>query len=405
VSPQRKSFIMRVLHVIPSVSEEDGGPSFALRLMARGLTQSGIQVDVATTDVDTQGDRPGVPLEEAAQEDGARVFYCRRQTRFYKVSLPLARWLAQNICQYNLVHIHALFSYASTAAAHQAMKHRVPYVIRPLGVLNRWGMEHRRPWLKQLSFRLVEQRIVENAAAMHYTSEQEWREAEMAGVTTRAAVIPLGIDVTKFRSLPTPERFYHRFPQARGRQVVLFLSRLDAKKGLDLLLPAFAEARRKHPAALLSIVGSGETSFVAGLHAMAEHLEISDHILWAGFLTGEDKLSAMAAASVFALPSHSENFGIALVEALAGGLPCLLSDQIGIASEIETADAGLIAACDKAEVNVGLQWLLADSELRARLAVNARRLAQRRFSLEAMTGSLIELYEQVAARRSVARIC
>ena len=372
--------------------------------MARGLAQTGIQVDVATTD-DGEISRRDAPPAGAAREDGARVFAFRRQSQFYKVSLGLARWLAQNVRHYDLVHIHALFSFSSGAAARQAAKDRVPYVIRPLGVLNRWGMENRRRRLKQVSFRFFERPMIESAAAMHYTSEQERREAEMAGVTTRAAVIPLGIDLAEFRRLPPPERFYQCFPQARGRQVILFLSRLDAKKGLDLLLPAFAEARRRHPSALLAVAGSGDAAFVAGLRARAEQLGISDDILWAGFLTGEDKLAAMAAASLFALPSYSENFGIALVEALAAGLPCLLSDQVGIAPEIESAGAGLVAACDESAVGSALQRLLADSELRARFAGNACRLAERRFSMEAMTGSLIELYEQVAAQRLAAAVC
>src|SRR5689334_6151716 len=288
---------MRVLHVIPSVSLKDGGPSHALRLMTRELAQAGIQVDVATTDADGNAARLDVPLDEPVEQDGIRFFYFRRQSRFYKLSLPMTRWLSEHISEYDLLHIHALFSYASSAAAHQAFDKDIPYIIRPLGVLNRWGMANRRRLLKRLSLRFIERRILQNAAAIHYTSEQERREAAAIGVNAKAAVIPLGIDTAEFDVLPAPDRFYERFPVAADRQIILFLSRLDQKKGLDLLLPAFAEVRRQHPTALLAIAGSGDDGFINGLHALAEQLKIAEHILWLGFLSGQDKLSAMAAAA------------------------------------------------------------------------------------------------------------
>src|SRR5262249_34894660 len=154
---------------------------------------------------------------------------------------------------YDLVHTHALFSYASSAAAHQARNKVVPYIVRPLGVLNRWGVANRRRLLKRLSLRFIERRILRDAAAIHYTSEQARREAEALGAAARGAVIPLGIDTAMFDVLPSPDLFRQHFSIAADRRIILFLSRLDRKKGLDLLLPAFAEVRRQHPAALLAI--------------------------------------------------------------------------------------------------------------------------------------------------------
>jgi glycosyltransferase involved in cell wall biosynthesis len=387
---------MKILHVIPSVAPGQGGPSFALPLMARGLARAGVSVDVATTDDDGLGGHLDVPLGEGIAQGGARFFYFRRQTKFYKASWPLTVWLARNIGRYDCVHIHALFSYASCAAAHLAISNRVPYVVRPLGVLNRWGMANRRRLLKQLSLRLVERRVLGRAAFIHYTSEQERLEAEEAGVMARAAVIPLGVDTTEFQRLPGPERFYEKFPQAAGRDVVLFLSRLDGKKGLDLLLPVFAALRRSEPNALLVVAGAGDEAFTGGLSGLAARLGAADHIIWAGFLSGQEKLSALAAASVFALPSRSENFGIAVVEAMAAGLPCVLSDQIGIAPDVDRLEAGLVVPCEADALASALGRLLADSQLRARLGAAARRVVAERFSLEAMTRSLVGLYGRVA---------
>lgn len=392
---------MKVLHVIPSLSPADGGPSFAMPLIARGLDLSGLKVDVATTEG---------PGERRINHDGINVFYFQRQSEFYKVSLPLSRWLSKHIRDYDLVHIHALFSYSSYSAARLASKNGVPYIVRPLGVLNRWGMLHRRRLLKRFSFRFIERRILRNAAAIHYTSKQERLEAEEAGVRTESVVIPLGVELSGFRELPGPEPFFERFPHSRGCDLILFLSRLHPKKGLDLLLRAFAEFQlrqhRQPPAEsgrlpLLVIAGDGDRQFVSALQVLAAELGIENAIIWTGFLGGGDKLSALAAASVFVLPSYSENFGIALVEAMAAGLPCVMSDQVGVANDAKEYDAGLVVPCEASALASAMRRLIDDPELRRRLGENARRLIEDRFSLKSMTDSLVKLYEHILSGRAL----
>lgn len=419
---------MKVLHVIPSVSPQDGGPSFAMHLIVRGLQQAGVQVDVATTESNH---------EKRVNHDGANLFYFHRQSEFYKVSLPLSRWLSSHIRNYDLVHIHALFSYSSYTASRVARKNGVPYIVRPLGVLNRWGMQNRRKLLKRLSFRFIEQRIMRNAAAIHYTSQQERLEAEETGARNESVVIPLAVDLSGFRELRGPERFFEKFAHARSSDIILFLSRLDQKKGLDLLLRAFATHDRRRttedgrqtgdgrrmtddrgpssvvglpsssvvgrPRPMLVIAGEGDDQFVAGLRRLADELGIADEILWTGFLGGDDKLSALAAASLFVLPSYSENFGIALVEAMAAGLPCVMSDQVGIAVDAKEYDAGLVVPCEVGPLASAMQRLLDDPELRGRLGDNARHLVEDRFSLEAMSNSLVKLYDRVLSRGQMTR--
>lgn len=383
---------MRVLHVIPSLSPKDGGPSFAMPLIARGLKRAGVQVDVATTE--GKG-------EQHIAHDEMSVFSFPRQIEFYKVSLPLSRWLSAHVSRYDIVHLHALFSYASYSVANIANKRGVPYIIRPLGVLNHWGIENRRRLLKRLSFRLIERHMLENAAAVHYTSEQEKLEAEELGVRSRPAIIPLGIDRSAFCEMPGAGRFYDRFPGARERNIVLFLSRLDRKKGLDLLLRAFAELHRTNPAILLVIAGEGNEEFVDGLRGLAEQLGIAGEVLWTGFLGGDDKLSAMSAASLFVLPSYSENFGVALVEAMAAGLPCVLSNRVGLDRDVKEYEAGLVVPCDKEPLTLAMRRVIDDARLRHRLGANARRLVNERFSMEATADSLVKLYDKILSRRAV----
>src|SRR6266581_71076 len=181
--------IRRVLHVIPSVAELRGGPSLMVQTIARGLAESGVEADIATTDDNGVG-RSNVEHGVPVVDGGVTSWYFPRQSRFYTVSLPLGQWLRQRSGNYDVVHIHALFSFSSVAAAVAAGGCGTPYIVRPLGTLNRWGMQNRRRRLKDLSFQLVESRILKNAALVHYTSEQEREEAAELGVAGASAVIP-----------------------------------------------------------------------------------------------------------------------------------------------------------------------------------------------------------------------
>jgi glycosyltransferase involved in cell wall biosynthesis len=359
--------------------------------MAEGLVCSGHEVHVATTDDDGPG-RLEVPLGRPVTERGVRYWYFRRQARFYTVSWPLAFWLRRYAGGYDVLHVHALFSFASALAAYWARRHGVPYIIRPLGTLNRWGMAQRRPRLKSLSFRVLERRILAGAAAVHYTSEQERIEASDLGIRARATVVPLGIDLARLEPLPPRGWLAGRAPHLAGRTVVLFLSRLDEKKGLHLLLRAFAKLRATDEKVALVVAGSGMPEFESSLRREARHLGVEDDTVWAGFLHGEEKLAVLADADMFILPSYSENFGLAAVEAMAAGVPVILSDQVGIHREVAAAGAGLVVRCCKESVAGAIARLAADPELRHAAGQRGRRLARDRFSVEAMTAGLAEMY-------------
>ena len=392
----------RVLHVISSLSASQGGPAVALPLLARALVKSGLEVTVVTTDDDGPGARLHVPLgEPVAGGEGATYYYFPKQTEFYRFSWPLTRWLWRHAGDFDVIHLHALFTYTSTAAGRIARWRGVPFVVRPLGVLNRWGMLNRRRRLKSLSTRFVEMPILRAAACIHYTSRQELDEAQDAGAGgLPSTIIPLGIDVASYQSLPGPGAFFARFPEAAGRRIVLFLSRIDSKKGLDLLLPAFARVYRKHPDSLLVIAGSGDPAFVAAQKAGAERLGLgAGRVLWTGYLGGEDKKSALAAATIFVLPSYSENFGIAAAEALAAGVSSVLTDQVALAADAAEMDAALVVPCEEDALTDAIERLLEDEATRTRLGTNAARMATERFSLEAAGQSLRRLYNSVVAPR------
>lgn len=390
---------MKILHVIPSLSPNRGGPSFAVRAMTEAATHTGIEVHVVTTDDNGKG-HSRVLLEVPLIENAVIYRYFRRQTSFYTFSWPLTYWLWKHVHEYDLLHIHSLFSYSTLPAAWFAHWHGVPYIIRPLGHLNRWGMENRRTTLKRLSLRYIEGPILQQAALLHFTCEQERLEAKEVGVTGPAVIAPLGIDTIPFQQLPPVDMFATSYPETKNKVRLLFLSRIDPKKGLDLLLSAFAQLQQSHPAIVLVLAGDGDAAYLGELKALVHQLDIADAVIWTGFLTGQAKLAALAAADLFVLPSYSENFGIAVVEAMAAGLPVVISDQVGIYHEVSKGNAGLVVPCQVEAVGMALQQLIGDSSQRQRLGNNGKQLVEQLFSQAAMKQRLLAMYDHVLARNS-----
>src|SRR2546423_1507965 len=154
---------LRALHVIPSLSTKHGGPSYAVRAMAQALAKQSVEVTIATTDDDGHDARLKVPIGQPVKEDDATIYYFRRNILPYKISFGLMRWLKSNISRFDIVHVHALFSFSSTIASHYAYHRGVPYIVRPLGVLNKYGLENRRPFLKKLTMPLIESRILRHS--------------------------------------------------------------------------------------------------------------------------------------------------------------------------------------------------------------------------------------------------
>lgn len=391
----------RVLHVIPSISMHHGGPSVAMRLIERALLPVGIRSETVTTDDDGPGPRISRPAGACVEEEGAVRRYFKRSFRFYKVSFGLGRWIFKHVRDYDLIHIHALFSFSSTVAAWAARYAGVPYVIRPLGTLASYGVAARRPWLKRISLALVEGPILRNAAAIHFTSTMERDEALQLGVRFRSAVVPLATEPMPSGS---PESLLEQFPALRGRRWTLYLSRLDPKKNVEglldaikLCLPALGDTR-------WVIAGGGEAEYVATLKDRARILSIEDQVIWAGHLQGPSKSAALATAKLFVLPSFSENFGIAAAEALHAGLPVVLARGVALAESAAKAGAGISVSPEPQDIARAMRFYLEDEQARLAASENARTLAQAEYSLEAMGRGLASLYRGILGRSESAPI-
>ena len=386
---------LNILHVIPSVSPVRGGPSRIIEVMEAAVTEAGAQVTTATTDDDGWGRRLAIDARPV-QVNRATRFYARKWLDFYNIAPGIVPWLWTNVRRFDVVHIHALFSFSSIAAAIVARAQGVPYIIRPLGTLTTYGIRQRRHWLKRLSLAFIEGPILRGSVATHFTSKAEWDEAAALGIPLRGIVIPLGVE----GSAPaTREALLRDFPTLEGRQRLLFLSRLDPKKNVEGLLRAFAELQHWRAQAILLIAGDGPAPYVAILKELARSLGIARHVFWLGHVEGPRKSAAFAAADVFVLPSFSENFGIAAVEALLAGLPCVLGEGIAIAKDIEEAGAGVVTAPEPKAIARAIEQLLGDDTLRRDMGARGKAFAECHYSIRAMAEQLVTLYKDVQYRR------
>ncbi len=385
---------MKVLHVIPSISPLRGGPSRAVIDMVATLRLQGVDAAILTTNDHGPGLHPELVTGHWQWHQGVPVLAFPRWSppvaalREFAFSPALSLWLAGHLKDYDLLHIHALFSYPSTSAMAQARWAAVPYILRSIGQLSPWSLAQS-PGRKRLMLRLIERRNLQRAALLHFTTQAERDEAACLGLVPPSLVLPLGVRGPDLPAQPAD----HLGPAAPVH--FLFLSRLHPKKQLENLLDALALLQRRRPQARwdLAIAGDGEPRYVAALQERARQLGLGERCRWLGFVAGEAKWRALETADWYVLPSAAENFGIAAVEALAAGTPVILSPEVAVAADVARAGAGLVSASDPEALALTLATALERPSLSRRAA--ALNLAETAFSWSTIALQLRDAYRQV----------
>ncbi|MGD2180450.1 hormogonium polysaccharide biosynthesis glycosyltransferase HpsP [Lusitaniella coriacea] len=385
---------MKILQIIPSISVVYGGPSQMVRGLSSALASQGVEVTVLTTDSNGDVGQPplDVPLERPVEENGYQVRYFRCSPfRRYKFSLGLLRWLAANAKEYDLAHIHALFSPVSTSAATVARSRGLPYILRPLGTLDPADLQKKKQF-KQIYAALWEGKNIAKAAAMHFTSPQEAKISERFGAKTKDIIIPLGVQRPE---LPEAGQVRAKWGIPADRPLLLYMSRLDPKKGLDLLFPALEALIEEGVDFHFVLAGSNsqDPDYEEAIRSQIEESPLNSRTTIAGFVRGEDKLALLRDADLFVLPSYYENFGIAVAEAMVAGVPVVISDQVHIWSEVEQAEAGWVVPCGIAELKKALKSAITDEASRQQKGSNAQTYALEHYSWRAIAQQMIAAYQ------------
>ncbi len=379
---------MKILHVIPTIALEHGGPSHGVRMMATACAARGLEVEVAATSFGTPQGHEDPRRVWTYEEQAVRYRLFPRVTGSgWNLSLPLTRWLYASAGHYDVLHVHAPFSYPSLAACSAARYRRVPYVYRTLGTMDPWSLRHR-AWKKWPYYQLLEKRNLRAAAVVHVTSEMERQALDDLGFGARTCAIGYGVQLPRAVQRSASETLR-----------ILFIGRLHPIKGLPVLLDAVAKLPDMSGRAWrLDIGGGGDDAHRAELEAQARSLGIAARVRFFGFVHGDEKARLLADSDVFVLPSHHENFGLAALEAMGVGLPAVVSDGVALSSEIDAAGAGIRFRDGDAGGLAAALGRYLDPTVRARAGERARGLVQERFTVEAMAGALERMYRGAAGR-------
>lgn len=386
---------MRILHVIPTLSPAYGGPAKACIEMARLMARRSHDVAIYTLLHYPISGEPDQPENWQQVASGVKVrFFPARFPRRWGYSPAMSQALDADVSGFDVVHIHSLFLHHFFAAGRASLRHHVPYIVRPHGSLDPFlaARGRGRKWLVNALF---QDRLLRHAAAIHYTSEEERRQAEPYTFGRPAMIVPLGIDPKEFTDLPAFGAFRRRHRSVEDRKILLFLGRINYKKGLDILARAFGIIVRQRKDVHLVIAGPDNHGMQSRLKQWLIEEGVIDHVTFTGMVIGSEKLAILRDAHLFLLPSYTENFGIAVVEAMACGLPVVISDRVDIWREVEAAGAGKVTPCDAERFASAVLELLADDRYKQECGCRAAQAAKEVFDWERIGSGLERGYQTV----------
>lgn len=389
---------MKVLHIIPSIAPCRGGPSAAVLAMVRALQKEGVQADIVTTN----DNGPALlPVATGTMQDyeGCRVCFLPRWSpgiaalREFQYSAEFTPWLRAALPSYDVLHVHAVFSYLSTRAMMLARAAGIRYINRPLGQLDAWSLGQK-ALKKRLYYSVIEGRNLAGASAIHCTSEAEAGSVRALLPEAHTVVIPHGIE-PPVAMADAPARMRSAMNLPAGVPVILFLSRWHPKKNIPLLLEALA-GMKQEPWVLV-LAGTAEDGYSAIVQQAIQQYGLQDRVRCPGHVQGDEKALLLQGADAFVLPSSSENFGIAVAEALVNGLPVVTTPGVDLAPVVLELNGGFVCKPEVESLRSSLRQGLHRPNDKLRLSQDARR----RFEWSQSARKLSTLYECVMEGREV----
>ena len=386
---------MKILHVIPSVASIRGGPSKAIFEMLTAIRSLGVDAMIATTNDNGSG-LLDVPLnQEIIYQEVPIRFFSRfspplASIREFTFSPELTKWLWFNIENYDLVHVHAIFSYPSTIAMTIAELKEIPYILRPGGHLCQWALQQSKA-RKKFYLEAIGLRNINKSSGIHFTTDQEQIEANKLNILAPSFVLPHGI------FCPSPvemarSRLRQMLSIHEDEVVILFMSRLHPKKGLDYLIPALAQIREK--TFTFVIAGSGTPTYESYIKELLSKHKMRNKTHLLGFVEGEIKNLLLYGSDLFVLTSYSENFGVAVLEALSAGLPTLITSGVALEELVLKYDLGYVADQNVESIKLTLCDFFKNTSLAKQKGTKGKQIVTAKYSWDNLAQKLIDIYDK-----------
>jgi glycosyltransferase involved in cell wall biosynthesis len=390
---------MKILVLAPYLGSIYGGTSKVVIELATGLANLGVTVDLITTNANGSNNLD-VPLNVWITEKGYRVQYfpCSHRNDFI-VSRSLTHWLFNHIVDYNLVHTNTVFAPLISLAHWACQFHKIPYIMTPHGMLEPWALSYK-AWKKRFYYALFEKPALQQASAIQVLASAEGNSVKSLGMKQPVVVVPNGIHREEFESLPDPETFYQQFPATQNKTLILFLGRIDPKKGLDLLAPAFARVNHQFPHTHLVVAGPDSIGFLPTAQSYFAQAGCLEAVTFTGMLTGSLKHAALAAASLYVAPSYSEGFSMSVLEGMASGLPCVFTTGCNF-PEAATANAAHVVKINADAIATALLQCLSNPQQAKEMGDRAREFIFQNYTWERAAERLIQVYTAIINGKSL----
>ncbi|MHC4165483.1 MAG: glycosyltransferase [Planctomycetota bacterium] len=387
---------MNIAFVLPYLAERFGGPVTTVKNIGKTFAAGGHNVSYWAS-VDKR-DR-----EETSSIGSAHLYDIGWPRSWYR-SRGLVRGLSTGIGSIEVMHVSEFWSFPVLAASRIARANDVPYILRPAGSLEPWRLRSTRlKWLKKKAYlNLVGKTMMRNATCLHAVSSQEAEHFRLLGYRGPITIIPNGVDTSEFTMGDGSEAEAY-WPELKGRPVVLFMSRLSPEKGLDLLIPVWAELVKtsSYKEALLVVAGPDDRGYGGIVETMIEKCDVGSHTLLTGMVQGAKKLALLQRADIFVLPSYSENFGIVIAEALSCGTPVLTTTGTPW-KELEDIDAGRVVAPERGQIAVALRELLEmPKQKREVMGQRGRKLVFEKYIWESAAKKLEAVYKCILQGKDI----
>lgn len=377
-----------------------GGVCESSHGLSTALAGAGVKVDVVTSDA-TKGAKLPFKAFSEVEQPNLRIYpfkyFVSEKSCF---SYDTVRVLQKLVSQSDLIHVNGIFTHPVTIGAWFARRKRKPHIVATRNGLDPWMLKIRHV-KKMLGFKLYVQKDLEGASCIHATAEQEINACRAFGLEGPFTIIPNGINPKNYENLPPPEVAEELWPILQGKTVVLFLSRLSPQKGLDMLILAWDEIKKKCPEAFLVIAGPDYMGFSNDVRQLAGQSAFPNSILFSGSVWGEYKLALYSRADIFVLPSYSENFGNVIAEALVCGTP-VVTTQATPWNEIEKTNCGRWIPVDKKALTAALAEMVSkpDAE-RKTMGQRGQQLILQNYTWDIAARKMITVYKAMLSGNEI----
>lgn len=381
---------MKVLAITPYLASTYGGTSKCIQELANEVSNLDISLDLVTTNAALDSEKLG---HDWIRENNYRIKYfpCWYRNDFI-ISLRLVFWLLKNANQYDLVHTNTVFAPLISVANFICHLKHIPYINTPHGMLEPWALSYKAR-KKKYYYQWFEKPLLANAEAIQTLASSEAEKIQELGFE-QTVTIPNGIHVHDYQNLPSAEIFYQQFPQTRNKTLILFLGRIDPKKGLDLLAPAFAKVHQDFPETHLIMAGPDSIGFMPTVTQYFQNLDCMDAVTFTGMLKGDLKLSALAAANLYVAPSYSEGFSVSVLEGMASGLPCVITTGCNF-PEAAQVGAARVVEIDSESIATALLNLLENPQSAQKMGEIAQNFIADNYTWKVIGQKMVQTYRQV----------